>query len=153
MNPDDEKLIITLIWGITIGSLIILMDTFFGVLYWRSGNTLFGFQPAPLVGLLIIGLFSYAYLRSMLLGVMCGVACAVPFFFHLLFQSPVFISISGFIISAMFYSLAGAIGGYLAEKKNRPLYIFKVKIFSSSLLSDLTLTSYFPHAFSSQLHM
>jgi len=112
MKEGNEKLLITFIWGIAIGSLVIFIDTFF--VY---------FQPASVAALFIIGLFSYAYLRSMVLGILCGAISTIPIFIYLLFQIPESVSINitgliiGFIISAVFYSAPGAIGGCLAEKK------------------------------------
>jgi len=111
--------LIVFIWGLAIGCFIIFIDEIIGFLSWKSDSTIYVISPSPLFGLLIIGLFSYFYLRSLLLGALCGIACRVPFFLKsiFIFSSPVLTSISSFLISAVFFALPSILGGYLAERK------------------------------------
>jgi hypothetical protein len=114
LNP---KCLIAVIWGFAIGCLTISIDQIIGYFHWKSGHAIVIFSPSPLIGLLIIGLFSFFYLRSLILGALCGVACEVSLFFQSLFLFPLWINISGVIISSLIFALPGVIGGYLAERK------------------------------------
>jgi len=109
------------IWGIAIGCFDIFINGVIGHLTWKSSHTIYVVSISPLIALILIGLFSYFYLRSLLLGALCGVTCAIPYFFYnlpfILQTGFWWMAIPAFIISAFIFATPGVIGGYLAERK------------------------------------
>lgn len=117
------KFLIVVIWGSAIGCLIMLIEYIIDYIQWESNHTIFMISLAPFIGFLIVGLFSFFYLRSMLLGAICGVAYEIPFFIRALFLIPSPIYLLALIILFPIYALpgiiAGVIGGYLSKKFHR----------------------------------
>ena len=113
----DSKWKVAFLWGIAIGCFGIFVNEVIGHAYAVSiGST---------IALIFIGFFSYFYLHSLLLGALCGFACAIPYFFYTLsyiMRVEVrywWIAIPAFIFSAFVFATPGVIGGYLAEKKRK----------------------------------
>lgn len=126
----NGKLPAALIWGIAIGLFISLLHPI--VIRTGSNNVFYiGFE-LPL-GWLIIGAFSFFYLRSIRLGGVCGATAGVTstimfiilnFRNHISHNHPsyfllymVFYMVAGIFWGAVIYSLPGIIGGWLYERK------------------------------------
>ncbi len=120
---ENPKWKAAVIWGIAIGCFDIFVNVVVGRITWKSSNTIYVVSVGPLIALIFIGLFSYFYLRSILLGALCGITCAIPYFFYSLsfiLQTKAtfwWMAIPASIFSAFIFATPGIIGGYLAEKK------------------------------------
>ena len=115
-----------LIWGIAIGLFISLLSPI--VIRTGSNNVFYIGSELPL-GWLIIGAFSFFYLRSIHLGGIYGATAGVTsgiastilnfhdYFNHISSLYILFYVVGGILYSAALYAVPGIIGGWLYERK------------------------------------
>lgn len=121
----NEKLVAALVWGIAIGFLLLLIDRSVAI---RAGGGIIYFMFGLPAGWLIIGAFSYFYLRSMFLGGMCGAVAGLSYstmatvfnfndyFSHGHLSLLLFYMIAGVVYGAAIYAVPGVIGGALSMR-------------------------------------
>ena len=121
----NEKLVAALVWGIAIGFLLLLINR--TVTIRAGGGIIYSTFGLP-AGWLIIGAFSYFYLRSVFLGGMCGAVAGLSYstmaavfnfndcFSHGHLSFLLFYMIEGVVYGAAIYAVPGVIGGALSGR-------------------------------------
>jgi len=122
----NGKVPAALIWGIAIGLFISLLPPI--VIRTGSNNVFYIGSELPL-GWLVIGAFSFFYLRSIHLGGIYGATAGVTsgiastilnfhdYFNHISSLYILFYVVGGILYSAALYAVPGIIGGWLYERK------------------------------------
>ena len=115
---EKSKSLMTIMWGLIIGCIIVFMDEFIS-LQWKIEETIMILEIGPLLAFFIIWLFSFFYLRSIKSGVLCGFVAGFSYQLLKSFISNLYSrSIIGWVFLPLIYILAGFIGGYLAMREN-----------------------------------